>query len=81
VLVKRGEVITISSQAGGIRVRTTARAREDGARGDLVQVESLETRERFEVRVVGPREAAVFALPRPTNVDATERDNIARQSR
>ncbi|MEX0613367.1 MAG: flagellar basal body P-ring formation chaperone FlgA, partial [Pirellulales bacterium] len=43
VLVKRGEVITISSHAGGIRVRTTARAREEGARGDLIQVESLET--------------------------------------
>jgi flagella basal body P-ring formation protein FlgA len=61
VLVKRGEVISVSSQAGGIRVRTTARAREDGVRGELVQLESLATRERFVARVVGPREAAVFA--------------------
>jgi flagella basal body P-ring formation protein FlgA len=61
VLVKRGELITILSQAGGIRVRTTARSRTEGAHGDLVQVESLETREQFEARVVGLREAAVFA--------------------
>jgi flagella basal body P-ring formation protein FlgA len=70
LLVKRGDAITVSSHAGGIRVRTTARARENGARGDLVQVESLETRERFEARVVGPREAAVFA---PARVAATPR--------
>jgi flagella basal body P-ring formation protein FlgA len=61
VLVKRGEVITVVSQGGGIRVSTTARARQDGARGELVQVESLETRERFDARVIGHRQAAVFA--------------------
>ncbi len=62
VLVKRGELITISSQGNGIRVRTTARARQDGSHGQLVQVESLETKERFDVRVVGAREAAVSAI-------------------
>jgi flagella basal body P-ring formation protein FlgA len=61
LLVKRGELISVSSHAGGIRVQTTVRAREDGARGDLVQVESLQTQERFDARVVGPRAAAVFA--------------------
>ena len=34
---------------------------QDGARGDLVQVESLESKEQYDARVVGPREAAVFA--------------------
>jgi flagella basal body P-ring formation protein FlgA len=61
VLIKRGEVISVSSHAGGIRVRTTARARQDGAKGDVVQVESLETRERFDARVVGVGEAALIA--------------------
>jgi hypothetical protein len=41
-------------------VHTTARARQDGALGDLVRVESLDTKEPFEVRITGPREAAVF---------------------
>jgi flagella basal body P-ring formation protein FlgA len=63
ILVKRGDVIAVSSRGRGIRVRTTAVAREDGARGELVQVESLETKKRYEVRVVGSREAAVFTAP------------------
>jgi len=70
VVVKRGEVITVTSQAGGIRVRTTARARQDAALGELVQVESMETRERYDVRVTGPREAAILAVvssPRPVS--------------
>ncbi len=44
IVVKRGEVISVVSQSGGIRVRTTARARQDGARGELVQVESSNQR-------------------------------------
>jgi hypothetical protein len=65
LLVKRGEIIIVVSQSGGIRVRTTGRARQDGAAGELVQVETLETGERYEARVTGLREAAVFfAAPR-----------------
>jgi flagella basal body P-ring formation protein FlgA len=60
VLVKRGELIKVMAQGGGIRVSTTARARQDGARGELVQLESLETREVYDARVTGFREAAVF---------------------
>jgi flagella basal body P-ring formation protein FlgA len=61
LLVKRGEEVSVVSQSGGIRVRTTARARQDGSRGQLVQVESLESKERYDVRVVGVREAAIFS--------------------
>jgi flagella basal body P-ring formation protein FlgA len=64
ILVKRGETITVTSQSGGIRVRTTARATHDGAQGELVQVEALGSREKYDVKVVGPRQAAVFAVPR-----------------
>jgi flagella basal body P-ring formation protein FlgA len=68
IFVKRGELITVVAQGGGIRVTTTARARQDGARGELVQLESLETREIYDARVTGFREAAVFtaaAAPAP----------------
>jgi flagella basal body P-ring formation protein FlgA len=68
IFVKRGELITVVAQGGGIRVTTTARARQDGARGELVQLESLETREIYDARVTGYREAAVFtaaAAPAP----------------
>jgi flagella basal body P-ring formation protein FlgA len=66
ILVKRGELIRISTQSGGIRVRTTARALQDRAHGQLVEVESLETKERFDARVVGPGEAAIVAIATPT---------------
>jgi flagella basal body P-ring formation protein FlgA len=66
-LVKRGELVTVVAAGGGIKVKTTARARQDGARGKIVQVETLDSRERFDARVTGPRETAVFtpALPQP----------------
>jgi flagella basal body P-ring formation protein FlgA len=64
VLVKRGELITVSSQSGGFRVRTSARALQDCSHGELVQVESLQTKEKFEARVVGPREAAIATITR-----------------
>jgi flagella basal body P-ring formation protein FlgA len=79
LLVKRGEVITVTSQGSGIRVRTTARAAKDGAQGEVVQVESLETRDRFDVRVIGPREAAVVAITTvPTGAPAGRVDTARR---
>jgi flagellar basal body P-ring formation protein FlgA len=79
VLVKRGDVITVGSQSGGIRVRTTARATQDGAKGDLIQVESLETKQKFDVRVVGLREAAVFTAARVATREPRQRADAARR--
>jgi flagellar basal body P-ring formation protein FlgA len=62
VVVRRGEVITVYSRSPGIRVRTEARAREDGGVGDLISVEPLSDRKKvFSVRVSGIQEAEVFA--------------------
>jgi flagella basal body P-ring formation protein FlgA len=79
VLVKRGDVITVTSQSGGIRVRTSARALHDAAHGELVQVESLGSREKYDARVVGPREAAVYAMSRPEAPQPVRRADIARR--
>jgi len=72
VLIKRGELVTVMAQSGGIRVRTTARALHDGAHGELVQVESLASKEKFDARVTGLREAAVFAMSRPAVPEQTK---------
>jgi flagella basal body P-ring formation protein FlgA len=61
--VHRGEVVTVSARAGGIRVRTTARAKDDGALGDLVAVETLPDRKTFYARVCGVRETEVMVQP------------------
>jgi flagella basal body P-ring formation protein FlgA len=66
LLVRRGGVITVRAQGAGIRVTTTATAREDGTLGDYVAVESVEGRKRFFVRVIGPQEAEVVTQSRRT---------------
>ena len=81
VLVKRGDTITVMSQTGGIRVRTTARAIKDGAYGDLVQVESLQGKQRFDARVVGSREAAVLTATNASPAEPTKRVDTAQRLR
>jgi len=79
IVIKRGELVTISSQTSGIRVRTSARAMQDGSAGDLIQVESLESKQQFNVRVTGLREAAVMAVARPSAPQPTENAQAARR--
>ncbi|MEX0642974.1 MAG: flagellar basal body P-ring formation chaperone FlgA [Pirellulales bacterium] len=65
LLVKRGEEVMVVSQGGGIRVRTTARVVQDGALGELVQVETLDKKDRYDARVTGSRQVGVFTGARP----------------
>jgi flagella basal body P-ring formation protein FlgA len=67
VLVHRGEVVTLYARAAGVQVRTTARARDDGSLGGLVEVESLLDRSVILARVSGPQEVEVFAPPAALN--------------
>lgn len=69
LLVRRGEVITVYARSAGIRVRSTAKAREDGSLGDLIQVESLLDRAAYFARVSGIQEVEVYA--RPAQADRT----------
>lgn len=61
LLVKRGERVSVQARAGGIVVRTYGTVQQDGSLGDLVQVQTLEGRERYAARVSGVRELEVFA--------------------
>ena len=63
LVVHRGEVVTVLARAGGIRIRTNARARDDGSVGELVAVESLLNRSTYYARVSGVREVEVYARP------------------
>jgi flagella basal body P-ring formation protein FlgA len=79
VVVKRGDLITVSSQSGGIRVRTSGRAMRDAAVGELVQIESMGSREKYDARVTGPREAVVYAVSRPAAPEPSKRADTARR--
>lgn len=61
LVVRRGEIVTVYAKSAGIRVRTIARARDDGSLGDLIAVESMQDRTSFFARVNGVREVEVFA--------------------
>ena len=61
LLVERGETVTVFARTAGITVRTFAVARQNGAHGELVQVESLDDKQRFTARVSGRRQLEVLA--------------------
>ena len=61
LMVRRSEVVTVHARRPGIRIRTAARAHDDGSLGDLIAVESLTNRETFFARVKGIREVEVCA--------------------
>ena len=64
-LVRRGEVVDVLSLSPGIRVRTKARARQEGGAGDVVEVESLFDRKTFLTRVSGLQQVEVYARAVP----------------
>jgi len=86
LLVRRGEVITVYARSAGIRVRSTARAREDGSLGDLIAVESLLDRAAYFARVSGIQEVEVYARATQagraleTGLDAAAGDGLPRSA-
>ena len=71
ILVRRGDVVTVIVRSPGFRVRTQARARDDGAQGELVAVESLPDRRTYFAQVSGIREVEVLATPVSVNAPKT----------
>jgi flagella basal body P-ring formation protein FlgA len=61
LLVKRGDVVDLFARAGGVQVRTRARAREEGGHGDLINIELLNDRRALVARVCGIQEVEVLA--------------------
>lgn len=59
LLVRRGDAITVYVRARGLRVRTVARARGDGAEGETITVESMTDRKTYQARVTGVQEVEV----------------------
>lgn len=54
-LVRRGELVTLASVVGGVRVVTTAKAAESGLLGDVIKVRAADNkRMEFDAVVVGP---------------------------
>jgi len=71
--VHHGDVVTVYAQSGAVRIRTNARARDEGSVGELVAVESLLNRSTYYARVSGIREVEVYA--RPSRVEGQPAEN------
>lgn len=63
LLVRRGDTVTVVSGGGGVSVRISAVAKEDGREGDLVSLEAFDRSEQLEARVVGRGRLAVVSIP------------------
>lgn len=59
VLIKRGDLVTVTVHRGRLRIRTVGRAAENGERGAIVALRNETTRERFYATVIGPRRAVI----------------------
>lgn len=81
VMVRRGQVVTVHAKRAGIRVRTTARARDDGCLGELINVESLLDRAAFSARVCGIQEVEVYARAIPAGGETEEEGTASTSQR
>lgn len=59
VMIERGQQVTVRVLVGGMVIRTTARAMDDAAMGDMVELQNQRSREVFMARVAGPRQAVL----------------------
>ena len=59
--VRRGETVSAIVRTGGIVVRTRAIAKQDGAHGDLISLETIGDKQRIDASVSGPGEVTVYA--------------------
>lgn len=71
-MIRSGELITIYSQVGGIIAQMTAKAAGDGSYGELIQAQSIGSRDRLVVRVAGYHKAYVV-----TSEDVIRREQQA----
>ena len=58
-VIERGDLVSVRWVAGSAVVRSTARALEDGAPGDLIRMETIDRRTKFQARVAGPGQAVI----------------------
>lgn len=62
-LVKTGQYVTVTLNQGGVRVKTVAKAMEGGCYGQTIRVKNEETKDVFEVTMIGPQAATMGPAP------------------
>jgi flagella basal body P-ring formation protein FlgA len=70
-LARTGQFITVTLNRGAVRVKTVARAMEEGSFGQTIKVKNEATRDVYNVVLTGPQEASMGP---PTARDANKAD-------
>lgn len=60
ILVKRGDMVTIVAQQGGLKVTASGQARQDGALGDTIGITNLDSKKNLTGRVIGPSQVEII---------------------
>jgi flagella basal body P-ring formation protein FlgA len=53
-MVKKGEVVTIVAQSGGLKITALGQARQDGALGQTINVLNQDSKKTISAKVIGP---------------------------
>jgi flagella basal body P-ring formation protein FlgA len=61
MVARRGDVVSVDCLAGGLVVRTTARATENGREGEVITLQALNSKRTFRARMDGPGRAVLLA--------------------
>lgn len=61
VVIQRGDLVSIDCVSGTVVVSTSARAKEPGREGDVIQFQSMNSKRTFGARVNGPGKAVLVA--------------------
>ncbi|MBI1827725.1 MAG: flagella basal body P-ring formation protein FlgA, partial [Planctomycetes bacterium] len=60
-VVTRGQLITLASESGGVRVVTAAKSTQEGKRGDTIRVRSDDDKHvEFDAVITGPGEGRLI---------------------
>jgi flagella basal body P-ring formation protein FlgA len=62
IIVKKGDLVSVDCIAGTVVVGTTARAKENGTDGQVIEFQSLQSKKTFQARING-NGRAVMVIP------------------
>jgi flagella basal body P-ring formation protein FlgA len=65
-IVNRGDLVTVDCLSGSVVVGTTARAKQAGSDGQVIQLQSLSSKKIFRARINGPGRAVLTSETAPT---------------
>lgn len=60
LMVRRGEMVTIIAQTGGLKITAAGQAKQDGALGDTINVTNLDSKKSIAARIIGPNTVEVI---------------------